>query len=126
MGTNTCATVCWVICTCEVRTSEVLLGELVTVVMQSTKTMIALYRTAGLQFLHVAHIHGKYGNELGYICKSWITLDEQAIRCFLDQEILLTKLITSQDMQYLHIHKSPMAPWCFDSCTHEQRMQSVF
>ncbi len=37
--------------------AELLSGELMTVVMQSMKTMVALYRTFRLQFLHVEHIH---------------------------------------------------------------------
>ncbi len=51
---------------------ELLMGEYTTVVMESSKTMIALYRTFGLQFLHAKHIHGNYGHEPGYICKSWV------------------------------------------------------
>ncbi len=50
--------------------ADLLSGEITTVVMQSNKTMIALYQTFGLQFLHAEHIHGKYGHEPGYICKS--------------------------------------------------------
>ncbi len=38
--------------------TELLSGELVTVVMQSNKTMIALYWTFGLQFMHAEHIRG--------------------------------------------------------------------
>ncbi len=100
--------------------AEVPSGELVTVVMQSNKMMIALYITLGLQFLHGEHIHGKYGHELGYICKSWIMLDEHGLRCFLDQEMVLTELTSSQDLQFLHFPKSLMTAWGFDGRTHKQ------
>ncbi|MCP4535512.1 MAG: hypothetical protein GY832_00025, partial [Chloroflexi bacterium] len=44
--------------------AELLTGEHTTVVMESSKTMIALYQTFWLQFLHAEHIHGNYGHEL--------------------------------------------------------------
>ncbi len=55
--------------------AELLTGEHMTVVMESSKTMVALYRTFGLHFLNAKHIHGSYGHEPGYICKSWVMLN---------------------------------------------------
>ncbi len=65
--------------------AKLLLGEHAMVMMESNKTMIALYWTFGLQFLHAEHIHGHYGHVPDYICKSWITLDEHGLSTFLDQ-----------------------------------------
>ncbi len=59
--------------------TDLLLGKLTTVVMQSNKMMIALYWTFGLQFLHAEHIHSRYRHEPGYLCKSWIMLDEHGL-----------------------------------------------
>ncbi len=50
--------------------TDLLSSKLATVVMQSNKTMITLYQTFSLQFMHAEHIHGRYGHEPGYICKS--------------------------------------------------------
>ncbi len=100
--------------------AELLLGELMTVVMRSTKMMIVLYRTFRLQFMHAEHIHGKYGSEPGYICKSWITLDEHGLVAFLDQEMLPTELTSAQDLQFLHFPKSSMTSWGFDRHTYNQ------
>ncbi len=94
--------------------------------MQSNKTMIALYWTFSLQFLHAEHIHGHYGHEPGYICKSWITLDKHGLSVFLDQAMLPTELTSSQQLQFMHFPKSSMTSWGLDRCTHDQRMQSVF
>ncbi len=39
--------------------ANLLLSKLTTVVMQSNKTMVALYQTFVLQFMHAKHIHGR-------------------------------------------------------------------
>ncbi len=88
--------------------------------------MIALYRMFSLQFLHAEHIHSKYGHEPGYICKSWVTLDEQGMAVFLDQAMLPTELTSSQQLQFVHFPKSLMTAWGLDGCTFDQRSQSVF
>ncbi len=106
--------------------TDLLLGELVTVVMQSNKMMIALYRMFGLQFMHAEHIHGYYGHEPGDICKSWVTLDEHGLATFLDQAMLPMELTSLQQLQFIHFSKSSMTAWGLDGCTHDQRMQSVF
>ncbi len=100
--------------------ADLLSGELMTVVMQSNKAMIALYRTFGLQFLHAEHIHSKYGHELGYVCKSWIMFDEHGLGAFLDQEMLPTELTGTQDLQFLHFPKSSVTAWGFDGCSYDQ------
>ncbi len=97
-----------------------------TVVMQSNKAMIAMYRMFGLQFLHAKHIHSKYRCEPGYVCKSWITLDEHGLGNFLDQEMLPTELTAMQELQFLHFPKSSMTSWGSDRCTHDHRLQSIF
>ncbi len=106
--------------------AELLSGDHVTVVMQSNKMMIALYRTFGLQFLHDEHIYGHYGHEPGYICKSWITLDEHGLSTFMDQAMLPTELTSSQQLQFAHFPKSSLTAWGFDGRTHDQRTQSMF
>ncbi len=106
--------------------AELMLGEYMTVVMESTKTMIELYRTFGLQFLHAEHIHGHYGHEPGYMCKSWVTLDEHGLSTFMDQVMLPMELTSSQQLQFAHFPKSSVTAWGFDGHTHDQRMQSVF
>ncbi len=65
--------------------AELLMGEYTTVVMESNKMMIALYRMFRLWFLHAEHIHGNYGHKPGYICKSWVMLDEHGLAAFLDK-----------------------------------------
>ncbi len=106
--------------------AELLSGEYTTVVMESNKTMIALYQTFGLQFLHAEHIHGRYRHEPDYICKSWVMLDEHSLAVFLDQVMLPAELMSSEQLQFAHFLKSSVTAWGFDGCTHDQRTQSVF
>ncbi len=106
--------------------AEMLSGKHAMVVMQNNKTMIALYRMFSLQFMQAKHIHGRYRHGPGYICKSWITLDEHGLATFLDQAMLPMELMSSQQLQFMHFPKSSMIAWGFDRCTHGQRMQSVF
>ncbi len=106
--------------------ADLLSGELTMVVMQSNKMMIAMYRTFRLQFMHAKHIHGKYGCELGYICKSWIMLDKQGFGAFLDQEMLPMEITDMQDLQFMHFPKLSMTLWGFHGCTHDQWTQSLF
>ncbi len=109
-----------------IELAELLSGDHATIVMQSNKMMITLFRTFGLQFLHAKHIHGRYGHEPGYTCKSWITLDEHGLSTFLDQAILPTELTSLQQLQFMHFPKLSMTAWGFDGCTHNQRTQSIF
>ncbi len=104
--------------------AEILLGELATVVMQSEKMMNALYRTVGLQFLNVDHIHGHFGGELGHVCKSWYMLDEHAHASFLDQEIMPMEMVDSR--RVVHIPKSLMMAWILNGRTHDQKTQSIY
>ncbi len=106
--------------------ADLLSGELTTVVMQSNKMMVDMYRMFGLQFMHAEHIHGKYGCEPGYICKSWITLYKHGLGAFLDQEMLPMEIADMQDLQFLHFPKSLMTSWGFDGRTHDQQTQSFF
>ncbi len=106
--------------------AKLLVGEYTMVVMESTKTMIALYRTYGLRFLHTEHIHGSYGLEPGYICKCWVTLDEHGLAVFLDQAMMPAELMTSEQLQFVHFPKSSVTAWGFDGWMHDQRTQSVF
>ncbi len=106
--------------------AELLSGEYTTVVMESSKTMIALYRMFRLRFLHAEHIHGRYGHEPGYMCKSWVTVDEHGLAVFLDQAMMPAELMTSEQLQFVHFPKSSVTSWGFDGRTHDQRMQSVF
>ncbi len=106
--------------------AELLTGEYMTVVMDSSKTMLALYWTFGLRFFHTEHIHGNYGHEPGYICKSWVTLDEHGLATFMDQAMMPVELMTSEQLQFAHFPKSSVTAWGFDRWTHDQRTQSVF
>ncbi len=106
--------------------ANLLTGDYATVVMQSRKTMIALYRTFGLRFLHAEHIHGNYGQEPGYICKSWVTLDEHGLAVYMDQAMMPVELTTWEQLQFVHFPKSSVAAWGFDGRTHDQRTQSGF
>ncbi len=106
--------------------AELLSGEYMTVVMESNKTMIALYRTFGLQFLHAEYIHGHYGHEPDYTCKSWVTLDEHGLAAFMDQVMLPKELTSSEQLQFAHFPKSSLTAWGFDGHTHDQWTQSVF
>ncbi len=106
--------------------AELLSGEHAMVMMESNKTMIALYRTFRLRFLHAEHIHGHYRHEPDYICKSWIMLDEHGLSTILDQVMLPTEITSSEQLQFVHFPKSSMTAWGFDGCTHDQRTQSVF
>ncbi len=106
--------------------SDVLSGKYVTIVVDSTKTMIALYRMLGLQFLNVEHITRHFGNEPGYICQSWITLDEHSLGCFLDQAILPMELLSLKDLRLMHIPKTSKLAFLFDGHRHEKRTESVY
>ncbi len=88
--------------------AELLSGDYAMVVMQSNKAMVTLYRTFGLQFLHAEHIHGRYGHEPGYTCKSWVTLDEHGLSTFLDQAMLPMELMSSQQLQFVRDSEAAM------------------
>ncbi len=106
--------------------AELLSCDYATVVMESNKTMLTLYRTFGLRFLQAEHIHGNYGREPGYMCKSWVTLDEQGLAVFSDQAMMPAELMTSEQLQFTHFPKSSVTSWGFNGRMHDQRTQSVF